>query len=271
MCGGKDRWRFTDFEQCGGWICNQCGRGDGIELVKRIFKLGYLGACERIEAAMQQVEGCKPLVKQDLERQRRVARAVWAAARPIREDCAVGRYLAARGLPWNLRSSAVRSVKALWCDGVSRPAMLAKVVSPLGKAVNIHRTFLDDAGRKADIEVPRRMMPGRIPEGSAVWLAPPAPIMGVAEGIETALAASVLFEMPVWSAVNALGVERFIPPKCVKELHIFADNDASLTGQAVAYALGRRLRNLGLGVAIRMPDKQGQDWNDFLIASQQAP
>ena len=35
ICGGKDRFRCDDKDGDGSWICNQCGAGDGFELVKR--------------------------------------------------------------------------------------------------------------------------------------------------------------------------------------------------------------------------------------------
>ena len=33
ICGGKDRFRFDDKDKRGTWICNQCGAGDGLNLV----------------------------------------------------------------------------------------------------------------------------------------------------------------------------------------------------------------------------------------------
>ena len=44
-------------------------------------------------------------------------------------------------------------------------------------------------------------MPSTIPEGSAIRLGPIMEAIGIAEGID-ALAASLLFEMPVWAAIN---------------------------------------------------------------------
>ncbi|MDM4912857.1 primase-helicase zinc-binding domain-containing protein [Escherichia coli] len=34
-CGGKDRFRFDDNGR-GSFICNQCGAGDGLDLIKRV-------------------------------------------------------------------------------------------------------------------------------------------------------------------------------------------------------------------------------------------
>jgi putative DNA primase/helicase len=76
------------------------------------------------------------------------------------------------------------------------PAMVAIVTDAGGKPVNIHRTYLTRDGRKAGVPQPRKMMPGSLPKGSAIGLAPPAGRLGIAEGIETALAAMKLFQVP---------------------------------------------------------------------------
>ncbi|MDK1127945.1 primase-helicase zinc-binding domain-containing protein, partial [Cronobacter sakazakii] len=34
VCGGKDRFRLDDREGRGTWFCNQCGNGDGLDLVR---------------------------------------------------------------------------------------------------------------------------------------------------------------------------------------------------------------------------------------------
>lgn len=36
-CGGKDRFRFDDKDGNGTFICNQCGSGDGLDLVQRVL------------------------------------------------------------------------------------------------------------------------------------------------------------------------------------------------------------------------------------------
>lgn len=43
-CGGKDRFRFDDYGR-GAHICNQCGNGDGLDLIKKVNR------CDTTEAA----------------------------------------------------------------------------------------------------------------------------------------------------------------------------------------------------------------------------
>src|SRR3546814_16330070 len=65
--------------------------------------------------------------------------------------------------------------------------------------------------------------------------------MGVAEGIETALAVTRDFGIPCWSTISADGLKAFTPPAIVKRLRIFGDNDPKYGGKAEAYALAHRM------------------------------
>ena len=89
--------------------------------------------------------------------------------------------------------------------------------------------------------------------------------LGIAEGIETALSASALHGVPVWAALNAGLLQEWTPPKDVKAVFVFGDNDASSTGQAAAYALAHRLKGKGLTVTVEIPARTDTDWNDVWL------
>jgi putative DNA primase/helicase len=124
----------------------------------------------------------------------------------------------------------------------------------------IHRTFLlDDGSAKAP---PGKKMLGPV-AGGAVHLAPMPEDgrLGVAEGIETALAASAIFGLPVWAALSADGLRRWQWPEGIRHVTIFADSgDAGI--QAVA-KLADRLNEADIPSTIVTP-LHGDDFNDDL-------
>ena len=70
----------------------------------------------------------------------------------------------------------------------------------------------------------------------------PAEVMGVAEGVETALAASLLHRgMPVWATLTTVNLMKFEPPPVCRKLIIFGDKDEKNAGQVAAYSLAQRL------------------------------
>jgi putative DNA primase/helicase len=140
--------------------------------------------------------------------------------------------------------------------------MLAMVTAPDGSGATIHRTYLKDC-KKAPVQSPKKLMQGMPIKGAAIRLFPVASILGVAEGIETALAAANLTGIPTWACVSAGGVESFIPPEEVVRVVIFADNDENFTGQAAAYKLANRLVMSGIEAEVRLPSVAG-DWADVL-------
>lgn len=58
VCGGSDRFRFDDKEGRGTWFCNQCGAGDGLKLVEKVFGVKPSEAAQKVNA----VTGCLPPV-----------------------------------------------------------------------------------------------------------------------------------------------------------------------------------------------------------------
>ena len=256
-CGGKDRFRFDDREGSGSFFCTQCGAGDGFTLAMKVTGKSFrqvadLVACELgIPNRLQPQHSAKP--KHD---QRRLLQSVWDGSRRPEEGSPVSRYLEGRvGCPWP--SNAIR-------EGVQYTTMVSKITGADDKPVNLHITYLTKDGQKADVTPNRKVMPGSLPEGCAIRLAPAAAVMGVAEGIETAISASIMFDMPVWACVNASLLAKWIPPDIAKFVYVFGDNDVSFTGQAAAYRLANRLAvQFKLGVTVEIPDMPGTDWNDI--------
>lgn len=140
-----------------------------------------------------------------------------------------------------------------------RPALVAAVRDGSG-LVAVHRTFLDLRGRDVADRPLSRAGLGRFGQG-AVRLGGLAARLGLAEGIETALSASILFGMPCWAA---LGTERFALvelPQTVTELHLFLDNDA---GGRRAETLARGAYGETRSIEAHVPPRPGDDWNDVL-------
>ena len=272
MCGGTDRFRFDDKDGRGTWFCNNCRAGDGISLVMRFANLKFPAAARLIEQHI----GASPVSNGRRERtdgQKAVEmKSLWARAQPITLADHAGQYLHARtGLetfPAALRYSADEryfdhGAKPIWL-----PAMVARV-DPCDRAVaageraSLHRTYLSPYASKAEVSSPRKMM-GSMPPGAAVRLMRHGDTLGIAEGIETAISATALFGCPCWAALAAGLMELCEPPPTVTTVIIFGDNDASLTGQAAAYTLAKRLQSKGISATAEIPSRTGDDWNVVL-------
>ena len=244
MCGGTDRFQFFNTNDDGTWFCRGCGKGSGPDLVMRFRGLEFREAAVLIERQLgETVVTAKPAKPAPDPRPK--LRRMWAASKPTVRGDVVDTYLRSRGVGLEHYPPCIRTAPSLRYyddDATSTfPAMLAMVHDVTGKAVTLHRSYLAEDG-----------------SGKA----PVAATLGIAEGIETALAAARLFDLPVWPVLSTYGVDTFEPPTAVERLIIFGDNDSNGAGQKAAYALAARLTGT-ITVEVKIPDTAG-DWNDVL-------
>lgn len=258
---GKDRWRWDNKDGRGSWFCSHCGAGDGFNFLQRLNGWTFVQAAKEVERVLGMSTEDAPRREFDDKQKAEALRRVWRESKPVTRGDAVWTYLNRRtGIEQapaclrfhaNLRYDADRSFAA----------MLAVVTMPDDTASTMHRTWLDGRGGKAPVETPKKVMHGTIKTG-AIRLFDVSPLLGIAEGIETALRASVRFSVPVWAAISAGGMRDWEPPKEVSEVVVFGDNDANFTGQSAAYALANKLELRGIKTMVRIPEKIGTDWAD---------
>lgn len=265
ICGGKDRFRMDNKGGRGTWYCNQCGAGTGFDMVMKLrgwdFRMALAEIRKLVGIASQ--EPIKAGISENDARQMR--RDLWRSSVAIKPGDAVDQYLKGRYVDQPTYPGALRLCYDCRYDNEnSFTAMIAAVQDLDGTCVSLHRTWVKD-GYKAPVDTPRKVMPGTIPNGSAVRLGVAGETLGIAEGIETALAASDLFSLPVWAALNATMLREWEPPRGVQEVAIFGDNDASFTGHRAVYTLANRLWVKKIRVTIHIPKEVGQDWNDVVI------
>lgn len=277
FCGGKDRFRCFKRQE-GLFICTHCGSMNGITLAMRLTGVAeFRDMARKIEAVIGKSAPPPPHERSDLEK-RKALNDLWKRSVPVTPNSPAGRYLTAR-TGMTVYPSCLRAVDEIrWWSGDRGderyfPGLLARVQDSDGKPVNIHRTYLTTDGRKAPVDPPRRMMPGPFPKRAAVRLSEPGRVLGVAEGLETAISASLLHGVPVWSVLGTFGMATWEPPRGVEVVKVFGDNDNGFAGQAAAYTLAYRLlalpaRPLRVEVLIDGHQTTGRDWNDVATAAQ---
>jgi putative DNA primase/helicase len=252
--GGTDRFRFSDAQGTGNYFC-ACSNGQcsGFSLVECQTGWQFPQIADKIEEILGE-KGDKPVVE------RTWAENLRSEVIPSKRSL----YLEGRGLEV---PTILRWHKSLgyYIDGVEvgkYPAMLAPVMRG-PKFLTYHVTYLH-GGKKVAHDPARKILPGPSTVGASVPLYSAGPVLGVAEGIETAIAAKMLTGIPTWAALNAGNMAKWNCPPGVEHVVIFGDNDENYAGQAAAYTLAHRLKCSGLIVEIRFPEIVG-DWNDVLL------
>lgn len=289
MCGGTDRFSISRNPRYeGSWLCRGCGRGDGISLIQKYRRCTFSETLSWLEARLGiqwRSEADSKLKSRSRRKDENKLDELLDRAAPINPEGPAWKYLLSRGISPATLSKARNlfevddepywDTKEEFADGTSAkrfPAMIAAVINAHGETVALHRTYLNEDGKKADVPSPRKIVGSFSGESPAIELFEFDEVLGAAEGIETALSAAELFSIPVWSLVSAGQLTKFRIPAGLKRFVVFADNDENFTGQAAAYELARSVKTNSPAciVEVIIPKEAGSDWNDVLASRKQS-
>ncbi|THF64962.1 zinc-binding protein [Pseudothauera nasutitermitis] len=287
LCGGTDRFQYTDKFGEGNYHCRSCGPGGGFKLLQAVLGIDFNTALREVErcVGVLPVAAAPHAGEPSAERMKKLAQRIWNEARPVTPGDEVDRYLRGRGLALPAYPKVLRFHPALGyyqkdATGRSRkvaeyPAMLACIQGTDGHAVTLHRTYLKDGAKLAAPDAKKVLSAGI--NGAAVRLFEATGELAVAEGIEKGLAVHLATGKPVWASLNAGNLEKLWLPDTVRTVCIYADNDADgdFAGQAFAFALARSLKRNEAHtgprqVKVFVPRHPGIDWDDVWRQRQQA-
>jgi hypothetical protein len=267
--------------------CFGCGaHGSVIDYVMRIRGLSFPEAVHEIngttprkprEASLPDAGRAPPAATED---DQAAVDRILRDCRPVEPGTAAYLYLHLRGLisprhraPTEAALNALRAHPGLDCaeTGQRLPALIAPITSTRGVTA-VQRIwclprveYINGVGPK-DSRAPldtRKKTRGAMLDG-AVRMGTPRRSLGLAEGVETAIAAAILNRgMPVWATCGASRLGSVAIPEGVELIRIYGDNGA--TGQELADCARARYERQGYAVEVRFPRPRFSDFNDELL------
>ena len=192
---------------------------------------------------------------------RTAAARIWRETIPLAESLGA-QYLLGRCCDLPPPDGDLRFHPALWCPEMrcELTALVARVSTVIGnRDVGVHRIWF----RPGEIRAVKKMRLGGSKEPVCIRLWPDTTVtmgLGIAEGVETACAASFAFS-PIWSCVDAGQLARFPILAGVESLTIFADFDNA--GYKAAKTTYFRYSHAGINVTLLRSANVGEDINDM--------
>lgn len=260
VCGGSDRFRFDDKEGRGSWLCNQCGAGDGLKLVEKVFGVKPSEAAKKVNAVTGNLPPVAPEViataEAETEADRKAAAALAVRLMENTRPASGNAYLTRKGFP-DRECPVLTSMHKT--GGVTFRA--GDVVVPLyddtGALVNLQLISSDGLKRTlkgGQVKGAWHVIEGKKQAGKRLW---------IAEGYATALTVHHLTGetvMVALSSVNLLSLAslaRQKHPAC--QIVLAADRDLNGDGQTKAAAAAETCEGI-----VALPPVFG-DWNDAFI------
>ena len=260
VCGGSDRFRFDDKEGRGTWFCNQCGAGDGLKLVEKVFGVTPSEAAGKVNAVTGNLSPVAPEVITAAEAET-VADRKAAAALAVRlmekiRPATGNAYLTRKGFPAQECLTLTVMHKT---GGVTFRA--GDVVMPLydntDALVSLQLINADGLKRTlkgGQVKGACHIIEGKKQAGKRLW---------IAEGYATALTVHHLTGETVMVALSSVNLfslaslARQKYPAC--QIVLAADRDLNGDGQSKAAAAADACEGI-----VALPPVFG-DWNDAFI------
>jgi putative DNA primase/helicase len=260
VCGGKDRFRFDNREGRGTWICNQCGAGDGLNLVERKLDITTKEAAVKVAEILGEVQPLavhhdEAAVQQQKDDARQKAAVQAKMLVNAARKAAGNAYLEKKG--WADKEVLTLQGNGLRLGGVDFAA--DDLVIPLydlsGNLVNTQ--LINGSGEK------RMLAGGQVTGAAHHFEGNDNTVIWMAEGYATGLTIHELTGETVYVALSANNFPHLA--ECLREkypdavLLMAADNDENGTGQKKA----KEAANLASG-KVALPVVAG-DWNDIFL------
>ena len=260
VCGGSDRFRFDDKEGRGTWFCNQCGAGDGLKLVEKVFDVSSSEAAQKVNAVTGNLPPVAPeaiaAAETETDADRKTAAELAAKLMEKTRPATGNAYLTRKGFPGRESLMFTATHKT---GGVTYRA--GDVVVPLhdetGALVNLQLINPDGLKRTlkgGQVKGTCHTIEGQKQAGKRQW---------IAEGYATALTVHHLTGetvMVALSSVNLLSLASLVRqkhPAC--QIVLAADRDLNGDGQSKAAAAADACEGV-----VALPPVFG-DWNDAFM------
>ncbi len=191
-CGGKDRFRFDDKEGRGTWFCNQCGHGDGLDLIAQVRHCDLQAAAKQV-ASLTLPRSTAPARKKATDRPPLVDKIKTMLNHSSNGENV---YLKTKGLSTTLPCLTAQQktrISGITFDGGSLLLALHRVSGELTGA-----QLINDNGEK-------RLLPGSQLKGAfiAVHYPKEPDTIVITEGYATGLTISLITTAAVVAAVSA--------------------------------------------------------------------
>ncbi|EEL7016129.1 DNA primase, partial [Salmonella enterica subsp. enterica serovar Litchfield] len=260
VCGGSDRFRFDDKEGRGTWFCNQCGAGDGLKLVEKVFGVSASEAAGKVNAVTGNLPPVAPEViaaaEAETEADRKAAAALAVRLMEKTRPASGNAYLTRKGFPGH---ECVMLTATHKTGGVTFRAgdMVVPLYDNAGALVNVQLINSDGLKRTLKggaVKGTCHIIGGQKQAGKRLW---------IAEGYATALTVHHLTGetvMVALSSVNLLSLAslaRQKHPAC--QIVLAADRDLNGNGQSKAAAAADACEGV-----VALPPVFG-DWNDAFM------